>query len=281
VPSLDEIFSCINASESASGRGRAPAHSAARLRLEATNADIVASDRLFRILLSIALRCPDLFADLRRRFSERDMPEVLTGLVNLVPVYLVCSNVGYPSGGGEEFLHESCRIMHELGFACVWVSFVDSKLSSYPKRTIFRTPFYLDVREAGGLTRQEIDAAVQNWSPDLIHSQGFANEFVAAAAARFRIPVLIGCHFWHGLLDLGPAHNRKIVQNAAQHKLASIPNEMKAKQVTRYVASEFMADVYQRLGGTLPLAIYHPISNPAHYAIDQVHLGDFVLQINI
>src|SRR5262249_8228889 len=68
---------------------------------------------------------------------------------------------------------------------------------------------------------------------------------------------------------------------AAQHKLASIPNEMKAKQVTRYVASEFMADVYQRLGGTLPLAIYHPISNPAHYAIDQVHLGDFVLQINI
>src|SRR5262249_13091559 len=202
VPSLDEIFSCINASESASGGGRAPAHSAARLRLEATNADIVASDRLFRILLSIALRCPDLFADLRRRFSERDMPEVLTGLVNLVPVYLVCSNVGYPSGGGEEFLHESCRIMHELGFACGWVSFVDSKLSSYPKRTIFRTPFYLDVREAGGLTRQEIDAAVQNWSPDLIHPQGFANEFVAAAAARFRIPVLIGCHFWQGLLDL-------------------------------------------------------------------------------
>jgi Glycosyltransferase Family 4 len=223
VPSLDEILSCISAAESVTGCRQTPTQfHAASVQLEPTNAHIVAPHRLFQIVLSIALRCPDLFADLQRRYSQGDMHEVLAGLVNLVPVYLACTNVGYPSGGGEEFLHETCRIMHEFGFACVWVSFLDSKLRPHPKRTIFRTPTYLDVREAGGLTRQAIDAAVQRWSPDLIHSQGFANEFVAAAAARFRVPALIGYHFWHGLIDLGPMRNRKIVQNATQHKLASV-----------------------------------------------------------
>jgi glycosyltransferase involved in cell wall biosynthesis len=282
IPSLDEILSCINAARSEGGCAQASARSpAASVGLEATKEHIVALHRLFRIVLSVALRSPDLLANLQRRYSQRDMHEVLAGWANLVPVYLVCSNVGYPSGGGEEFLRETCKIMHELGFACVWVSFADSKLRPHPKRTILRTPTYLDVREAGGLTRQEIDAAVQRWSPDLVHSQGFANEFVAAAAMRFRVPALIGYHFWQGLIDLGVTHNRKILQNAAHHKLAPTSNAMKAKQVTRYVASEFMADVYQSFGGRPPLAIYHPISDPAHYATDHMHLGDFVLQLNI
>ena len=229
----------------------------------------------------MALNAPELLLDLTRRYPKQDLRQVLADLVKLVPVYLVCTDQGYPFGGGESFMLQTCRIMNEFGFRCVWVSFADKHLRPHPASAIISTPCYLDVREAGGMTQEHVESAIQKWMPDIVHSQGAANELVAKASMRCRVPALVGYHFWTGLIHLGKSRNRRIIQNLAEHSPAAVSDTEKSNFVTRYVASEFMADVYQKVGGRLPLPIYHPVSDPADYQTNQSRLGEFVLQINI
>src|SRR6185295_10561596 len=51
--------------------------------------------------------------------------------------------------------------------------------------------------------------------------------------------------------------------------------------VKSYVASEFMLEVYRRLGGRSPFDVHHPISDPSHYMLDAPPAGDKVVQINV
>jgi glycosyltransferase involved in cell wall biosynthesis len=278
LPSFEDILSCLSEPASASRDGD---ESPLRLPSAPAGGRVVRPEMLFKAVLSMALHSPSLLVDLRRRYGARGLQQVLNDLSKIIPVYLVCTNQGYPLGGAESFMQQTCRIMHEFGFSCVWVSFINSQLENYRESSVAHTPYYIDVREAGGITQKRVDAAVQRWAPDVIHSQADANNFVAEAASRFRIPALVGYHFWNGLINLGPLQNQKIVQNAARHSLAAPTDAMADNSVTRYIASEFMADVYQKLGGTSPLAIFHPIPDPAHYQTNQTHLGDFVLQVNI
>jgi glycosyltransferase involved in cell wall biosynthesis len=278
IPDFDQIFLRIEAVKNGTW---APDICCATVLSERTNKRLIFPDPLFRIVLSVACNSPTLLFDLRARYGKEDMRQILRKLGKLVPVYLVCTNHGYPLGGGESFMHQTCKIMHEFGFACIWTSFTGSDLRSYRRSSTARTPYYLDVRQVGGMTREQIYTAIRRWSPDVIHSQASANEYVAEASFQLRIPALRGYHFWDGLIKLGPMRNRRIIRNARRHQLAAIPKAMQSKLVTRYVASEFMAEVYKKLGGKAPIEIYHPIPDPAHYETSRTNSGDHVLQINI
>jgi glycosyltransferase involved in cell wall biosynthesis len=278
VPDLAQTLSRIEAAKDGAGR---------LTGLPATTSPDRNDDRRhraqqFKTILSVALNAPNLLFDLLERYRREDIPVMLDVLGKLVPVYLVVTEHGYSlGGGGESFMHETCKIMNEFGAKCIWVSFAGSDLRPYSNSATTEAPYYLDVRQAGGMTRERIFDSIRQWSPDLIHSQARANEYVAEAATALRVPALVGYHFWHGLIKLGSTSHRRILRNAHLHSIAKEQTGMQSALVTRYVASEFMADMYKTLGGSAPIEIYHPIPDPGHYETSRDGPRDHVVQINI
>jgi glycosyltransferase involved in cell wall biosynthesis len=197
------------------------------------------------------------------------------------PQYCLITKLGYPMGGGESFMHQSCAILYEFGFENKWISFTDKDGIPYNQDSIVETPYYRDIRVAGGLCENLIEAAIKNHAADIIHTQGESNELVVKSAKKLRIPCLAGFHFWNGLVELGFTANRKIMENAALHKAAeTVPLD---RDTISYVASEFMTDVYRASGGTNHLEVFHPVPAPSHYGItDSEREGaKFITQINL
>ena len=275
LPTFNEIASTIEAVRNGEAASKRPATPAA------TPPRAMFPDPLFRLLLSVAHATPELLLDLKARLNQQEFGQALRKLGCLVPTFLVCTDAGFPLGGGELFMHQSCRIMHEFGFLCVWTSFSDGGLKPYKNLSLSRTPYYIDHRQPGGVSATQIEAAICKWSPDVVHSQSVTNEHVSEICSQLRIPALIGYHFWEGFVELGAKYNQRIVENVRHHKLVRKPQAMNARSITRYVASDFMKSVYGLLGGREQLKVYYPIPDPGHYEIDQPGRRSHVLQINI
>jgi glycosyltransferase involved in cell wall biosynthesis len=235
---------------------------------------------LFSALLRLAWLSQDHVVELVERHGESDFLDALASLKTLIPTYLVCTHLGYPMGGGESFVHQTCQILIELGVRCVWLSFIDAQTGAYTETSITHTPYYVDVRNAGANADADIRQAVLDYSPDLVHAHGGTNETVMELSRTMRFQALIGYHFWSGLIDLGETGNQHIRKNLDKHQL-SRSRQKPADTVIKYVASEFMSDVYSELGGTDSLEIIHPASDPSQFMAHRDGIGDYVLQVNI
>lgn len=234
----------------------------------------------FSALLRLAWTAQDYVFDLHDRHSPDDLIAIIRTLNNVVPVYLIPTHLGYPMGGGESFMHQTCRILSEFGIKCVWVSFLDPKSGWYTRESITYTPYYIDVRYAGGCSKDAILRAVEQFNPDLIHSQGATNDPVMEVAEETRLTTLAGYHFWSGLVELGRTGNQHIIDNLSEHEVRHPPVKQ-SPLIRKYVASEFMLDVYSRLGGKEKLQVIHPISDTAQFLANREDSGKYVLQVNV
>jgi len=241
--------------------------------LDHSFADVAASLAFFHpgVLLDIA-------ATTR---SDGEFESAVKNISHRVPRYCVITKLGYPMGGGESFMHQSCAILREFGFENIWVSFTDKDGIPYNHGSVANTPYYRDVRIEGGLCESAVAAVMRDYAADLVHTQGISNEIVAKCAKEARVPCLAGFHFWNGLVGLGFTSNRKIMENAALHEAADAVRP--DRNTVRYAASEFMTDVYRAVGGTWPLDVFHPVPDPSHYGVtDNEREGaKFVTQVNL
>jgi FkbM family methyltransferase len=241
---------------------------------------IVLPNALFTILLRLAWAAPEYVADLADRYAGKQLLAILATLENVVPVHLIPTHLGYPMGGGESFLHQTCRILSEFGVKCIWLSFLDPKSGWYTASSLTATPYYLDVRYAGGCSKEAIQNAIDQFHPDMIHAQGGTSDVVMELAVENRITTMIGYHFWNGLVDLGDSGNKHILDNIAMHKLRT-GGPAPSRMVHKYVASEFMHEVYEAVGGKDQLQVIHPISDAAQFLANRDCLGEYVLQVNV
>ena len=271
------IYDVIGAAR-AGGVSRSGGFSSANVA--GTTTRLVLPNAVFNILLRLAWTAQDYLFDLHERFGAQELVALVKTLDKVVPVYLIPTHLGYPMGGGESFLHQTCRILSEFGVTCVWVSFLDPKSGWYTKSSLTHTPYYLDVRYAGGCSKDAIQHAVDKFRPDLIHAQGGTSDVAMEIAEQNRLTTMIGYHFWHGLAELGATGNQHILDNITQHALRKgAPPQ--SRLIHKYVASEFMQEVYERLGGKEQLQVIHPISDAAQFLARREGLGEYVLQVNV
>ena len=235
---------------------------------------------VFNTVLRLAWINQDYVFDLCARHNPEELLAILETLERVVPVYLIPTHLGYPMGGGESFLHQTCRILSEFGVKCVWQSFLDPKSGWYTTSSLTHTPYYVDVRHAGGCSKQAIRLAVDQFHPDLIHAQGGTSDVAMEIAEEERLTTLIGYHFWHGLVELGATGNKHILDNIALHKLRE-GAPLQSRLVHKYVASEFMQQVCAQLGSKEKLKVIHPISDAAQFLVQRADLGEYVLQVNV
>ena len=235
-----------------------------------------------RTLISLALHAPQQCEQVVATFATD--PDAayrsLAAWSDAAPVYLMFSDLCYPMGGGESFLHQTCRILGEIGYRCVWVSFHENT-TAHERDSVAVTPFFEEVRISGGASPEVIEKAIRRFRPDLIHCHGGMNAMVAAAAANHRVPAMLGYHFWGGLMRLGPNSNKRLRDTIQEHTPLDLETDRLPSFISHYVASEFMEDIYRAAGGNSRLEVLHPVSDPAHYLIDEDTAGDLVLQVNI
>jgi FkbM family methyltransferase len=279
LPLLDplRLYAAIDAVRSGEpGLRGSPASPAAR----AGTTRLVLPNIVFNTVLRLAWTNQDYVFDLCDRHDPEELLGLLQTLDRVVPVYLIPTHLGYPMGGGESFLHQTCRILSEFAVKCVWQSFLDPKSGWYTRTSLTHTPYYVDVRHAGGCSKEAILLAVDEFSPDLIHAQGGTSDAVMEIAQQERLTTMIGYHFWHGLVELGESGNKHILENLDQHKLREgAPPQ--SRLVHKYVASEFMQEVCTRLGSKEKLKVIHPISDAAQFLAERDDLGKYVLQVNV
>lgn len=237
-------------------------------------------NEVFNVLLRLAWRAPAYLLELHERYEPAAFIEQLANLRNIIPVYLIPTHLGYPMGGGESFMHQTCRILCEFGVQCVWVSYLDPASGWYSAESVTYTPYYLDVRRPGGCSQEAIQREVDFFGPDLIHAQGGTNDVTMAIATESRLNTMIGYHFWSGLVELGKSGNRHILDNVTQHALTPPPFPQ-SRLIWKYVASEFMQQVHLALGGKEKLNVVHAVSDSAQYYAPPEPDAKYVLQINV
>ncbi|WP_081996453.1 glycosyltransferase [Luteibacter sp. 9133] len=235
---------------------------------------------IFNALLRLAWLSPDHAIELARRYEGAAFIQAAASLKALVPTYLVSTHLGYPMGGGESFVHQTCQILVEFGVRCVWQSFFDPRTGAYTETSLTHTPYYIDIRNAGANCEADIRQAIDDYAPDLLHGHGGTSDAIMELSRTMRCRALVGCHFWGGLIELGDTGNQHILEHLGRHKLAR-KRGPDSDTVVKYVASEFMSDVYTALGGTDNLEIIHPTSDPAQFMADRSDMGTYVLQVNI
>ncbi len=231
---------------------------------------------------SLAIFHPELLrAVVRHSSSDADFESRLFQYRRMMPRYRVITNLSYPMGGGESFMHQTCAMLREFGYENTWISFASDNGSVHKKAENYLTPFYRDVRLTGGLNYDSVRGAVRDHGGDILHTQGVSNEIVAKVAKDIRLPCLVGFHFWTGLVNLGVNANKDIIGNlSSHHAISHVPAD---NTIVPYVASEFMLDVFKSTGGETPLEVFHPVPDPSHYEIstDDCSHAAFVTQINL
>jgi FkbM family methyltransferase len=252
----------------------------APLKDQSKSVRLILPNLIFNVLLRLSWVNQDYLFDLHDRYNPDEFIQLLKTLEKVVPVYLIPTHLGYPMGGGESFMHQTCRILSEFAVKCVWISFRDPKAGWYNKNSTSYTPYYIDIRCAGGRCRKDLQSTVNAYEPDLIHAQGGTNDLAMEIAKENRCTTMIGYHFWNGLIELGKTGNRHINDNLEEHTL-KFSNTKDSKLIWKYVASEFMQDVYTRLGGTEHLNIIHPVSDNAQFFVLRDDPGIYVLQVNV
>lgn len=237
------------------------------------------ASRLLRVVRFMAWSAPDLLRAAAQGDSLDAFIDAIDAAQRLVPTYMVVTNIGYPLGGGESFMQHTCMILAEFGIRCIWLSFADQAGRPLAQPSYTHTPYYLDIRLSGAMTEAAVTDAIGQHAPDVVHAQGSANPLVERVCGALRVAAMIGQHFWHGLVDLGPTGAQDIMDNRALHR--PVIRAPRPHGVLRYVASEFMRDVAADIGGGEADRVIHPVPASSHYRPRIAPDRRFVMQINL
>jgi glycosyltransferase involved in cell wall biosynthesis len=172
---------------------------------------------------------------------------------------LILSEWGYPFGGGEAFLHESARTMNELGFGVTWINCGIPGMGLHKQSKIILWNEYTEQQYARDFDAPLLETIISLHNPSIIFCHGTLNNSVSKISKREGIQVISGYHFWTGLIRLGKTGNFEIIKNIHRHSLEPINGGHLNPFEQRYVVSNFMLDVYRKLGGTENLIVLDPI----------------------
>lgn len=248
------------------------------------SAMLPAQHPLFKTLVAVALTAPELCRDILKTSTEQNINEKLFEVRGLAPTYLTISDFRYPMGGGESFVFETCRLLSEFGYRCVWASYSVAGHGNADTE-IACSPFFDQINAAlSTRTPNGIQTLIEDLEPDLLHTHGDLNRMVAPIANKLRIPTLLGHHFWPGLVRLADDRepsNSQILSRIDKHKPEPPPAKNMAPFIKSYVASEFMKEVYERSGGKRELDVLHPIPEKSTFLLEGKRDPKYVLQVNI
>lgn len=212
----------------------------------------------FSAIVNMALLKPSV---LMSSVREKLFPDWLGDLDLMVLArrnIIIFAHLGFPMGGGEAFLLDTCRVMSALGFRCVWINFQDPTIGWNTSSREIETPYFLDVSAPGPPSLSQLEKLLRKYRGDLIHAHGAMADIGIQLSSTTRVPSLIGYHFWTGLVDLHNFSNEGIVEHIRKHSLHDGPND-ESNLVVRYLASEFMLDVVKGLGDTRHYQVFHPV----------------------
>ena len=153
---------------------------------------------------------------------------------------LIITKIAFPFGGGEKYLYDTFYWMRSWGIDIGWIAFTDCYHKPFDQ-TEWLEPC---IHARGGFTVDNIRAWVTFLEPDIIHTQGIGLPTIIEALEPWKIPVLIGFHFWTHLVDLGPTGNQQILQNIEEHKINPFYYSIQNKPYFYpYVCSSFLNQV--------------------------------------
>ena len=186
--------------------------------------------------------------------------------------YLILTLVPYPYGGGESFMHQTIAWMREKGFRCVWVSFARQT----SQRTTIKSVDDCIFHTFGGYPENDkFEMVYSIYRPDIIHLQGPIVYIGLPFFKKYRVPLLVGFHFWTGVIhpnEQGGFANRDILQHIEEQRIAG-GNKYRLDPICQeekpflnfYVASGFINSVITALGGQAVPNVIYPIPIEDHY----------------
>ncbi|MHB1572067.1 MAG: glycosyltransferase family 4 protein, partial [Solirubrobacteraceae bacterium] len=162
-------------------------------------------------------------------------------------------------------MYQTIDWMRKEGFRCVWIAFYQEKnrrttiTTNEDTSCIFHT--------YGGFPSQDrLEAVYSVYRPDIIHLQGPIIYLALPIFKKYRLPLLIGFHFWTGLLKVTEEgfKNRDMLSHLDELALDPICQEVGGNKEF-YVASDFINQIITGLGGQPISNIIYPIPPNNHY----------------
>lgn len=193
---------------------------------------------------------------------------------------VIITKIGYPFGGGEDYLFSTIQWLIESNIDVIWLCFGDLYHNLYTEFKVFHE--YI-IQIPRGFDKTTIRNWVTLLSPDIIHTQGLGLEIILPALIPLKIPILLGYHFWVNLVDLYPKYfNRDIKNNIKYHSKNNFFESLSEHElITPYVCSDFMSDVFKLVYNS-DIHVVYPISSEVRcknvsIVVDRI----YVTQINI
>ena len=210
----------------------------------------------FLAILNLSLVAPDILCVL---FSSENEIEFIEYCVKNRRTCLILSEWGYPFGGGEAFLHECARMMYELGFGVTWVNCAIPGIGLHQQSKIKLWKEYTEQQYTRDFDAPLLKTIISLHKPSVIFCHGTLNTSVSKISKQEGIQVISGYHFWTGLIHLGKTGNFEILKNIHEHSLENANKGDFNPFEQKYVVSNFMLDVYRKLGGKENLIVLNPI----------------------
>jgi len=237
-------------------------------------------NRFIKIVQRMATDLLDYYLDYSKNLGIDEIVLHCIQNYDVLPKYLILSDLSYPMGGGESYMLQTTKQMHEHGYDCYWVSSRDAQNGPYfsTKFRQFDSALLIDL--PGGISLTNYLEVVKAIMPDVIHSHGGTNRIAVSIGLKLSIPTLVGFHFWTDLIKLGPTFNTRIRENYKKHKLddAWMPE---SRFIKYYVASDYLLEVYKNLGGKRKLEIIYPLSEIDFKRNRTREENQYILQINL
>ena len=196
---------------------------------------------------------------------------------------LIVTQIGYPFGGGEEFLLQTTQYMsQEHNIQTMWIQFVTPDLVPYPNFDVIKKPHCVIIHINKPMTQDIIEDFIFLYKPNFIHTQGGMYSTIKAAASTFGIPILLGHHFWTNCVELDPhTFNMNITNHTLNHRCI-IDNDI---NVHHYVPSEFVKTVIETVPSDHPLPPLHIMYASSSKDHTHTHVNvtnnKYILQVNI
>lgn len=212
----------------------------------------------FAALLNLSIISPKLCIAMSRKSPTDDFVKFC---LNNQRKCLILTEWGFPFGGAEAFFEECANLFHQLGFLVEWSNFQIPGKGQHLDNDVISKGAYTEVRHKDYPNEPTLRNLINNSQPDLILSHGNLNDLIEKIASENQIPTILGFHFWAGLINLGDKKNVEILSNIHEHSLVPVNGTNQTRGSQKYVVSEFMLEVYKKLGGKDEYRVIKPNLN--------------------
>lgn len=198
-------------------------------------------------------------------------------------VYAIVTYISYPAGGGESFLYQTLTWARNIGLDCVWISFKDMYTGLYKQDIIEEKNQTIFHKVSGDFSIEKLKECINKYKPDILHISGSIIFHAFDYLLSTRIPMIIGYHFWLGLVKLDEKlFNKDIIKNRKFHILNNFYiKNLENPLIQQYVASDFMNDVLETLGGPKIKNVIYPVSLDKEFLTEYNVNAKYVTIINL